>query len=51
MDDSEPIENPVILAEVSIPDFPTPFYHSADPDGTRKAVKLSELKEYLSSLT
>ena len=40
----------VALAEVSIPDFPTSFFHAANPDGTRSAVKLSELQDYLNSL-
>ena len=40
----------VTLAEISIPDFPTPFYHASNPAGTRDAVKLSELKDYLNSM-
>lgn len=47
---SGPEEEIVALAEVSIPDFPTPFFHASNPDGTRSAVKLSELKDYLNSL-
>ena len=40
----------VALAEVSIPDFPTPFFHASNSDGTRNSVKLSELQDYLNSL-
>ena len=43
-------EEIVTLAEISIPDFPTPFFHASNPDGTRDAVKLSELKDYLNSM-
>ena len=43
-------EEIVTLAEISIPDFPTPFYHASNSDGTRAAVTLSELKDYLNSM-
>lgn len=49
-DETVELDEIVTLAEISIPDFPTPFYHAASPDGTRNSVKLSELKDYLNSM-
>ena len=47
---SEPEEEIVALAEVTIPDFPTPYFHASNHDGTRNAVKMSELKDYINSM-
>ena len=49
-DETVELDEIVTLAEISIPDFPTPFFHASNPDGTRAAVKLSELKDYLNSM-
>ena len=49
-DETVELDEIVTLAEISIPDFPTPFFHASNPDGTRNAVTLSELKDYLNSM-
>lgn len=43
-------DNLVELNEVSIPDFPTPFYHASNHDGTRDSVLFSELQDYVNSM-
>lgn len=51
VEENNPSSNiPTIELTVEIIDFPTPYYHSANPDGTRNVVMFSELQEYINSL-